>query len=354
MLMVADRDSRAAAQGPVRARRLPKHGEPAGRDGSETSEFGQAQLARIQRARILAGANTAAAEQGVSSLSVAEIVTRAGVSRRTFYELFADRDECLVAAFNEALAAAATPVLLAMAAQRRWVDRLRAGIGAFLAFLDEEPLLGRMLVCESLSGGPALAARRAEVTRSLAGFVAEGAQESRLGAGMSALQAEASVGGALAILQNLLVSGAREPYVNLCGPLTAMVAMPYVGPARAQRELERPAPVLDKRARGEREEALLDPLKGTGLRLTYRTVRVLAAIGESAGASNREVGALAGVSDQGQMSKLLRRLERAELVENAGAPPRQGGANAWRLTPAGERLARSIQQHTNVNGEGIQ
>lgn len=347
--MVAEPHSGTAGQGSVRVRRLPEQG---GGSGSETSGFGRAQLAQIQRARIIAGANVAAAEHGAANVSVAEIVTRAGVSRRTFYEQFADRDECLVAAFDEALTAVAAPVLLAVGAERRWVDRLRAGIGAFLAFLDEEPLLGRMLVCESLSGGPALVARRAKVMSALAAFVADGAEQSRLGAGIATLQAEGSVGGALTVLQTLLVTGKREPYVGLCGPLTAMVAMPYIGAARAQRELERPAPVVDKRGRGKREEGLLEPLKGTGLRLTYRTLRVLAAIGESTGASNREVGALAGISDQGQMSKLLRRLERAELVENVGAVPRQGGANAWRLTSAGQQLARSIEQHSNVNGEG--
>ena len=82
------------------------------------------------------------------------------------------------------------------------------------------------------------------------------------------------------------------------------------------------------------------------MRLTYRTVRVLLAIVQTPGASNREVAESAGVEDQGQISKLLSRLKTLGLVENTGAGPFSGEPNAWRLTPKGQQVAGAIQTQT--------
>ena len=60
------------------------------------------------------------------------------------------------------------------------------------------------------------------------------------------------------------------------------------------------------------------------MRLTYRTVRVLSVIGEAPGASNREVAEGSGIADQGQISKLLARLERLQLIENTGGGQLKG------------------------------
>jgi DNA-binding MarR family transcriptional regulator len=79
------------------------------------------------------------------------------------------------------------------------------------------------------------------------------------------------------------------------------------------------------------------------MRLTYRTVRVLLAIGQQPGASNRHVAEAAGILDQGQTSKLLRRLAHLGLVENASPTDGQRGEpNAWQLTTRGERLRETI------------
>ncbi len=90
---------------------------------------------------------------------------------------------------------------------------------------------------------------------------------------------------------------------------------------------------------------LLDPPepKGLDLRVTYRTLRTLRAIAEQPAASNREVAAAAGVADQGQMSKLLWRLEGLGLIHNTGRGHVGGGPNAWRLTARGEELERALR-----------
>jgi DNA-binding MarR family transcriptional regulator len=79
------------------------------------------------------------------------------------------------------------------------------------------------------------------------------------------------------------------------------------------------------------------------LRLTYRTLRVVAAIAKHPGASNREVADAASVLDEGQMSRLLKRLESLGLIENTGLGHTKGEPNAWRLTAKGEEVQRAIE-----------
>ena len=80
------------------------------------------------------------------------------------------------------------------------------------------------------------------------------------------------------------------------------------------------------------------------MRLTYRTVRVLMAIAGHPGASNRIVADGSGISDQGQVSKLLARLEGLGLIANTGLGHPRGAPNAWRLTKRGEEVEQAIRQ----------
>jgi DNA-binding MarR family transcriptional regulator len=81
------------------------------------------------------------------------------------------------------------------------------------------------------------------------------------------------------------------------------------------------------------------------MRITYRTARVLGCIAAAPGISNRAVAGQAGISDQGQVSKLLARLERLGLLVNTSDGHAKGEPNAWGLTPRGKQLARSIRGH---------
>lgn len=79
------------------------------------------------------------------------------------------------------------------------------------------------------------------------------------------------------------------------------------------------------------------------MRLTYRTVQVLIVIAAKPGASNREIADRSGISDQGQISKLLTRLQRLELVENRGEGQPKGAPNAWHLTERGARVEQATR-----------
>jgi AcrR family transcriptional regulator len=313
--------------------------------------FIREQVDEIQRARVLTALGEVVAERGAGGATVAHIVARAGVSRRTFYELFADREDCFLAAFDQAMQRAAARVVPAFGTPGRWRVRVRGALVAVLEFLDEEPELGALCVVHALGAGSRALERRAAVVRVLIDAVEEGGAEVRRGREVPGrLVAEGVVGAVLAVLHTRLTERAGKPLSGLAGPLMGMIVLPYLGSAAAEREIARPAPrrVASKRG-GVRE----DPLKGLDMRLTYRTVRVLLVIAGGPGASNRQVGDAAGIADQGQTSKLLQRLEHLGLVRNAG----RGGAgkgepNAWLLTTRGEQLERTIQTQARATVEG--
>jgi hypothetical protein len=238
-------------------------------------------------------------------------------------------------------------VLFAYRAESSWRERIRAGLVALLSFLDEEPRVGRVLVCQSLVSGQAVLGRRAEVFAQLARVVEEGHDHSKSDT-HAALMAEGVVGGVLTVIQARLEQVDREPLLGLANQLMGMIVLPYLGTAARRRELERPLPE-PACARGE-EASVSDPFKDAGMRLTYRTVRVLLVIAERPNVSNRVVGDLAGVGDQGQISKLLGRLRRIGLIANTGLAPGQGAPNAWSLTAKGRRLADGLRAHS----EGLQ
>ena len=312
-----------------------------------------AQVAEIQRSRLLAAAVRAVDELGWANTTVADVVARSRISRRTFYETFANRDECLAAVFEDVLGVLEGELAGAGLEDVEWRERVRRGLWGMLAFFDREPVLARVCVVGALSGSPAVLARRGEVLAGLAGVVDEGRRGSRA-AGCTPLTAEGLVGAAFGIVYARLLRGERGPLTGLLGELMGMIVLPYLGPAAARRELARAAPVAPTRGVSEPSGSVRvvgDPLESVPMRLTYRTSRVLEGVAEHPSASNRRVGEFAGIHDPGQVSKLLRRLERLGLLVNSGLGHARGEPNAWRLTPQGELVARSIRAHSRCEGE---
>jgi AcrR family transcriptional regulator len=282
------------------------------------------------------------AQEGLADTSVADVVGRSGVSRRTFYEVFADREQCFLAALDDSIDRVAEHVHPAYMAGGCWRERVRAGLIGVLSFLDHEPSVARLLVVESLGGGPSALERRGRVLAQLRDVVDGGRGEAKARRDLPPLLAEGVVGGVLSVIHTRLVEEERPVLIELTGPLMAMVVLPYLGSATAERELVAPIPDPPPRLR----PISADPLRGLEMRLTYRTVQVLLALGEHPGASNREVGRAAGIKDQGQVSKLLARLQRLGLLENGGDGQLRGAPNAWTLTARGMEVERAVNSQT--------
>ena len=298
---------------------------------------GAEHMVEIQRARMLAAMVEECASHGPARVTVAGVVERAGVSRRTFYEVFDDCEDCLLAALQEGLRRASGVVILAYRDGGSWLERIRAALVELLEFLDSEPIMGRLLIVGLASAGPrALELRRARAcadrTPSMRAVV------NPRSPGHRALTGEGVVGGVLRSCTRVYQDEDPGELLGLTGPLMSMIVLPYLGAAVAGRELRRPIPT-------RRQSSVMgarDPLRDLGLRLTYRTVRALVSVAENPGASNREIGEAAGITDQGQMSKLLWRLERSGLIHNTGLGPGTGAPNIWKLTQRGQTIHQAI------------
>jgi AcrR family transcriptional regulator len=316
--------------------------------------LGRERVSEIQRARMLSAMVEVVAERGAGNATVAHVVARSGVSRRTFYELFDDREDCFLAAFDDAVEKLAALVVPAYERENAWREKIRAGLIALLELLDYDRGTGRLVIVETLGAGPRALERRGRVLAQVIARVDGGRREAKKGDGPPPLTAEGVVGAVLAVIHARMVArmhpvtaspGAGEGntvrLTELANTLMAMIVLPYLGPAAARRELARPLPAARYTSR---RSAPANPLHELEMRLTYRTVRVLMAVAANPGSSNRVVGSGSGISDQGQISKLLARLHGLGLVENTGAGPARGEPNAWTLTAEGWDVHAAIAQ----------
>jgi AcrR family transcriptional regulator len=117
-----------------------------------------------QRERLLAAMADAVAEKGYARVAVADVIGRAGVSRKTFYEQFANKEECFLAAYEagvELLMAGIDEAIQAAAPD--WIGAAQAGTTAYLDMLAANPSLARTFLIEVQAAGPSALARRAEV-----------------------------------------------------------------------------------------------------------------------------------------------------------------------------------------------
>jgi AcrR family transcriptional regulator len=328
-------------------------------------------VSEMQRSRLLGAAVAALNEEGYANVTVAHITERARVSRRTFYDLFENREACLGALIEDVVASIEGEIARADLDGLSWRERVRGGLVAILSFFDREPALAQVCVVQSLRGGPDVLRRREEVLARLVAVLDAGhdaGTASSRGSGITELTAEGLIGASLAIVYARLQRGQDTPRGNtsvvdapsltsLTGELMSMIVLPYLGAAAARRELSRALPVqAGSISHGDASTSVssgVDPLAGVPMRLTYRTALVLGCIADEPGASNRVIGDRAGVSDQGQISKLLARLERLGLAANTGDGHLKGEPNAWRLTPRGVRVEHGIRAHTQTHDDGV-
>ena len=117
-----------------------------------------------QRARMLEAMAHAVAAKGYAATTVADVVGGAGVSRKTFYEHFQDKEDCFLAAFDVGVGVLVNAVERAtLEATGEWRNHIRAGVRAYLTTLAAVPAFARTFLIEVLAAGPRALERRAEV-----------------------------------------------------------------------------------------------------------------------------------------------------------------------------------------------
>jgi AcrR family transcriptional regulator len=306
------------------------------RPGAARVRVGDGEVAQMQRARLLGAAVPVVDELGWSGATVADIASRARVSRRTFYDLFANREDCLLAVLDDMVGRVERELAAADLQGVSWLERVRTGLWTILCFLDGDRVLARVCVVQSARGSRRVLEAREDLLSRLSKILEEGGRE------CPPLVAEGLVGAATAIVYKRLLKGDRDALSGLQGELMGMIVLSYLGPAAASRERKRRAPEPPTGAADGLSVGRGDALKDVPMRLTYRTARVLEVAAQYPGGSNRVIGEVADIHDQGQISKLLGRLQRLGLLQNTGEGHAKGEANAWSLTPLGERVVEQL------------
>ena len=192
----------------------------------------------IQRERLLAAMVEVATENGYAALTVQNVLTRAGISRPTFYELFEDKEACFLAAFDASAARLGDHVKAAVAeAGPDWRERLRDGIAALLRFIVDEPNEARAVIVEARASCPAGLRRRDELLDCFAAGIDDLVREG-LDEPPSAIAAAGVVGGIESVLYARLQKGEVEDLGALLPSLMYFAVLAYAGREAAVAELD--------------------------------------------------------------------------------------------------------------------
>jgi hypothetical protein len=283
------------------------------------------------------------------------VATRAGVSEHIFSKTFAALEECYRAAYDEGLARLSRCVAEATRREDPWLERVRAGLVALLGFFDDEPSWARLLMVEAPLSGALTFECRQRLHGLLAGLLeprpdmSESCSAGRVGGSptlLATLTGDLVIGGVFSVMRANMLGDGGGKLVELAPQLMAFIVAPHLGRAAAQAELRgRPSSASDPLARerasqsehGATRARAISRAAELPIRVTHRTTQVWGAIARSPYSNNREVAQAAGLTDEGQASKLLARLERRGVIENVGVGAARGEPNAWLLTPSGRR-----------------
>ncbi len=208
---------------------------PAGRHGLPR-EF----VAQNQRERIITALVDTVAERGYNATTVANITKAAGVSRRTFYEHFADKGACFLAAYEMVADHIRDSMRVAAQAFEDWPQQVRAALATMLRFLASEPELARVVMIEPVAAGSEIAARHRE---SMEGFV-EILKAGRPQHGGERPLPEATeatlVGGIVSLIVREINAGRSAQLEQLLPDLVELTLAPYLGAEEAAK-LARPS-----------------------------------------------------------------------------------------------------------------
>lgn len=309
-------------------------------------------MARMQRARLLAAIAAVVAERGYANTTVKSVTARAGVSSRTFYQLFAGLEDCFSAVLDLGLERAGELLTEAFKREDRWQDAMRTALASLLTFFDSEPLLARVWFIESMAAGSWALERRERNAALLRSTILE--HWATLGGEQpEPFTAAAAMAAVLGLIHTHLLTRQREPLIELLGPLIGVVMTPYLDQPSRTREIERGAQLARRIQAGDPRWTPARALAHTTPHTTlpailrepnaHRAWECLVYLAHHPDSSNRQVAAGIGVAHDSQISSLLARLAGEHLASknSKGA----GKRNAWRLTSQGEDTLRLIK-HT--------
>ncbi len=191
-----------------------------------------------KREKILEGMLEAVGAEGYDATSVRTVLDRTGLYRQAFYDNFADKDACYLAALEMGIARLESVVIRSAASEESWRGKLRAGLGGLLDQLDAEPDFGRGVIVEVHAAGPEALARRAEAMKRAADFIDLAREETEEAESPPQIAPEGIVAGIHAIVHSRLSTGATEGFRALLPEFMYFAVLPYFGAEAASAEMQ--------------------------------------------------------------------------------------------------------------------
>jgi AcrR family transcriptional regulator len=211
------------------------HQLPAGRHGL-SGTF----VVAHQRRRILTAVAEVCHAVGYGRMSVQDVVVAAGVSRKTFYLNYRDKEDAFLASYEDASQRIVERVKQAYASADSLVDRTRVSLRALLGAVAAEPAIASMCLVEVLAAGPEALERRDAMMHELATLVHETTTAGLPAARRpSPLVAETLVGGIYEVLATRVTTGRLAELPDLLPDLMFALLLPYVGTDAAHELLAR-------------------------------------------------------------------------------------------------------------------
>ena len=192
----------------------------------------------VQRERLLAAMIDAVTELGYNALTVQNVLSRAGISRPTFYEQFEDKEDCFLAAFDGAATRMSDRISAAVEDGRSdWQGRLRNGLAGLLDFIADEPQEARMVIVEARASSPAGLRRRDELLDRYAACI-DALVRKDLEEKPSAIAAAGVVGGIESVIYARLQKGEADDLEALLPSLMYFAVLAYAGQEATGDELD--------------------------------------------------------------------------------------------------------------------
>ena len=184
------------------------------------------------RERILHAVVSLASEGGYGALSIPAISARAGTSNQTFYEIFTDKQDAFLAAFDEATQRAIEPTARAFQAAPTWPAAVHAAIETLLEHAVSDHVFARMAFFEILTGGAAATERAEQSLDTFATMLTPGYAEHPH---VPAVVGEAIIGGIWNVIQHEVAHGRAAQLPELAAELTYLALTPFLGAQEAAR-----------------------------------------------------------------------------------------------------------------------
>lgn len=171
------------------------------------------------------------AERGYEATKIGDIVSRAGVARKTLYDNFEGKEEVFLAAFDSAVEEAFARIEADCAeVEGDWEERVQAGLAAFLGYVAEHPALARMCMIEALSATPAATERYENAMQRFVDLTGENVPHSDQ---LPETIEETLVGGVAWIVYQQLRRHEAEKAADLLPELSEFMLAPFHGAADA-------------------------------------------------------------------------------------------------------------------------